>query len=284
MSGDFGRYTMGKIDHYFSETIREEQRPLSRKEEIEFFWEKVTAQGPSAQGAHTELNRLSELQENRRLSELKSLERDETYQEASEQVSERLYAEAESTLLALLPPEMKDEYQRLQPLNRFWEKGVAKFPLLKAQCWVFNRTLELGWQQSLHEEIERNALRYSHGRHDHEVERIGKKYQHIAFSELIGYLADYHWYLDWEGEPSVLVHLEDFERADIDATYLSGSFSKPAETYMPETIRVPEMAFVPDSPENNMEWTKTLDDIPDPVTVFHPTGCGWTRMVFAAQL
>lgn len=120
-------------------------------------------------------------------------------------------------------------------------------------------------QQSLHEPIERDRLRYSHGRNDHRVERIGKKYQHIAYGELIGHLADYHWYLDWDSEPRVLTCLEDFERADIDATYLSGSFSKPAETYLPKPMCLPEMAFNPGSPKSNMAWTKTLDDIPDPV-------------------
>lgn len=123
-----------------------------------------------------------------------------------------------------------------------------------------------------------NQLRYSHGRHDHQVERIGKKYQHIAFGELIGYLADYHWYLDWNEEPRVLTLLEDFKRSDIDPTYLSGSFSKPAETYFPEAILAPEMTFVADIPESNIAWTKTLDDIPDPVQFLIQSGAdgyGW---------
>lgn len=272
MAGDFGRYTMGGIDNSFSAAVRGDQPPLTRKEEIEIFWDKVAALGSSAQDTHAELTRLSELQEKSRLFDLmtsvgshdRSLKSDDTNQEIHGKVFEELYAEAENSLLGLLPDELKEEYQRLQPLNRFREKGTPMFPLLKGQCWVFNRTLELGWQQSLHEEIERNQLRYSHGRHDHQVERIGKKYQHIAFAELVGYLADHHWYVDWGKNPSVLIRLEDFERADIDATYLSGSFSKPAETYMPSAMRVPEMAFVPSSPESNMAWTKTLDDIPDP--------------------
>ena len=112
------------------------------------------------------------------------------------------------------------------------------FPLLKGQCWVFKRTLELGWQQSLHEEIERDRLIHSHDSNSHRVERIGKKYQHIALTELVGYLSDHHWYVDWGKELGVLIRLEDFERADIDATYLSGSFSKPTKTYMPEAIRM----------------------------------------------
>ncbi|MER9226139.1 hypothetical protein NKI39_10880 [Mesorhizobium sp. M0664] len=272
MAGDFGRYTMGGIDNSFSLAVRGGQPPLTRKEEIGLFWDKVAALGLNAQDAHGELTRLSELQEKSRLFDLmesvgrhdSSLKSDNANQEIGGKVVEERYAETENSLLGLLPDELKEEYQRLQPLNRFRENGIPMFPLSKGQCWVFNRTLELGWQQSLHEEIEKNQLRYSHGRHDHQVERIGKKYQHIAFAELIGYLADHHWYVDWGKIPSVLIQLEDFERADIDATYLSGSFSKPAGTYMPAAIRVPEMAFVPSSPKSNMAWTKTLDDIPVP--------------------
>jgi hypothetical protein len=190
---------------------------------------------------------------------------DEEQGTGTEEFSNTVYARAESALLALLSPQLKQEYEHLQPLDSYRSRGVAKFSLLKGECWVFSRALELGWDQSLHEQIERNRLRYSHDRHDHQVERIGKKYQHIAFGELVGYLTDYHWYVDWDKEPRVLTQLEEFSRADIDPTYLSGSFSKPAKSYCPKAMRVPEMAFVPDSPESNMAWTKTLDDIPDPV-------------------
>ena len=276
MAGDFARYTMGGINSNFSEVVRGYQPLLTRGEEIEQFWDKVAELGSNAQDAHVELARLSELQEKFRLSYLiesigrpdRFLKSDATDQEVDGRAVETLYAEAESSLLALLPHELKNEYRRLQPLSRFRENGIPTFPLLKGQCWVFNRTLELGWKQSLHEEIEKNSLRHSHDRYDHRVERIGKKYQHIAFAELIGYLADHHWHVNWGKDPSILVRLEDFERADIDATYLSGSFSKPAATYMPEPIRVPEMTFVSDNPESNIEWTRSLDDIPDPVLFF----------------
>ncbi|MER9723736.1 MULTISPECIES: hypothetical protein [unclassified Mesorhizobium] len=262
MAGDFGRYTMGGIDNSFSAVARGEHPPLTRKEEIRLFWSKVAVLGPSAKKTHAELARLSDQQEVNRFSDF--MESEDTNQENNGKFLEELYAETEGSLLKLLPEELEEEYQRLEPLSRFRENGIPMFPLLKGQCWVFSRTLELGWQQSLHEEIETKRLRYSHGRHDHQVERIGKKYQHIAFAELVGYLADHHWYVDWEKKPSALILLENFERADIDATYLSGSFSKPAETYMPKVMRVPDMAFVPGSPESNKAWTKNLDDIPHP--------------------
>ncbi|MET4422959.1 hypothetical protein AB7645_37325 [Bradyrhizobium sp. 956_D2_N1_5] len=279
MAGDFGRYTMGGIDR-FSEVVRGERPPSSRKDEIQKLWSKVVALGTDAQDSLVELNRIAQLQRSVRLSKLtESIRRRDsrstdidTDEEITEEALEELCSEATRSLLALLPNEMKEEYKRLRPLDRFREDGIPMFPLLKGQCWVFNRTLELGWQQSLHEEIERKRLHYSHDRHSHQVERIGKKYQHIAFGELIGYLADHHWYVDWDKYPAILTCLEDFERADIDATYLSGAFSKPADTYSPGAIRVPEMTFIPDSPESNLAWTRTLDDIPDPAQFLIQSG------------
>jgi len=166
-------------------------------------------------------------------------------------------------LLGLLSADLKKEYQRLQPLAKYRENGIPKFSLLKGQSWVFNRALELGWDKSLHEDIERSRLGHSHGKHDHHIERIGKKYQHIAFAELVGYLADYHWYLDWDSEPRILSQLEEFDRADIDATYLSGCFSKPVQRFLPDNLSVPQLAFFPESAESNIAWTRTLRDIPD---------------------
>ncbi|RXH07280.1 hypothetical protein EAS54_38060 [Bradyrhizobium guangzhouense] len=279
MAGDFGRYTMGGIDS-FSEVVRDERPPLSRKQNIQDFWKRVAALGTDARDTSVELIRLAELRENLRFSSLlefarrhdRALNDVDTGEEITEEPLEELCSEAERSILALLPDGMKEEYDRLQPLMDARQDRISTFSLLRGQCWVFNRTQELGWQRRLHEEIERKRLRYSHDRHSHQVERIGKKYQHIAFGELVGYLADHHWYVDWDKDPSILVCLEDFKRADIDATYLSGAFSKPVETYLPGATSVPEMTFVPESPESNMAWTKTLDDIPDPVPFLTQSG------------
>lgn len=150
MAGDFGRYTMGGIDDKFSEVFRGDQPPPSRKDEIQYFWNKVAALGPAARDAHVELTRLSELQGRARLSGfLKSLGKDDGLSEDGE-IEEEANAgdadktsstEAEGLLLSLLSPELRQEYERLQPLSRFQDSGIPKFSLLKGQCWVFNATV-----------------------------------------------------------------------------------------------------------------------------------------------
>lgn len=317
MAGDFGRYTMGSIDNYFSQVTRGNSPPLTRKQEVEDFWNAVAQLGEDVENARLELTILSSRDPRNSYADLlKTLETSEPNSDKSDEpVSDSqelsdayeellasieivasasevdkkpldadkderndLLTKAESDFLSLLPQGLKDDYQRLRPLDRYGEQGVPKFNLLKGQCWVFNRALELGWQNEVHEAIERNVLRYTHDRHGHEVERIGKKYQHIAFGELVGYLADYHWYVDWNDEPSILHALEEFERADIDASYLSGTYSRPAQTFMPNEIVLPKMEFVPDAPSANMAWTETQDDIPEPTQFLiqsEDTGVEW---------
>jgi len=75
-----------------------------------------------------------------------------------------------------------------------WVMGVGRtgcigeFSRKKAQRWVCKRALNLGWSKDLFGDFEK---RYFHGRqNDHTIERVGKKYQWIAFYEFLSHLAD----------------------------------------------------------------------------------------------
>ncbi|KXG87610.1 hypothetical protein [Agrobacterium bohemicum] len=266
MAGDFGRYTMGGISSSFSQEVRRGTPPPTREQEISVFWEQVDALGESATALHTEIADVSSLITETRFSDLlASVDPENAGKEDVDSAKdfETRLTELQQELVAKLPEHLRVEFYRIKPLNRYGEKGIRKFSLLEAQYWVFKRTLELGWNRALHENVERESLAFSDGRRDHRVERIGKKYQHIAYGELVGYLADYHWYVNWDQEPTILACLESFQNADIDPTYFSGSYSRPVETFMPDGFVVPPMAFVVDTPKRNMNWTKTLDDIPD---------------------
>lgn len=74
-----------------------------------------------------------------------------------------------------------------------------------AQRWVCKRAHDLGWTPELFTSFDR--AHYSRERMDHEVERIGKKYQWIAFRELLARMADNlacigkHWPQDGKSVP-----------------------------------------------------------------------------------
>lgn len=58
----------------------------------------------------------------------------------------------------------------------------------RSQHWVAWRAHELGWSFDRFGKFDRHTI--SHGRMEHRVERIGKKYQWIAYHELTGRLSD----------------------------------------------------------------------------------------------
>ncbi|MDL2405200.1 hypothetical protein PY650_05940 [Rhizobium calliandrae] len=283
MVGDFGRYTMSGIDSSFSAEPRGTVPPLSREAEIELFWRDAEEFTARAGTLRNKLESVLALQAETSMSKLiaglsdaedavgsliESVAAEKVDQVESEEEERRLqdtYDGLVATLVSILSPELRERFSELDPLVSRRDSQIEKFSILKARYWVVQRTVDLGWNSNIHGDIERNALRASYGRGSHQVERIGKKYQHIAHQELIGYLADYHWYVDWYEPPTVLEHMEDFEKPDIDPTFLAGDFSRLATSFFPDGITFPVLNFTPSSPRENVDWTKSLIDIPDVV-------------------
>jgi hypothetical protein len=109
------------------------------------------------------------------------------------------------------------------------------------------------------------------------VERIGKKYQWIAYWELVGYLADYHWYLSWDEPVRILDRIDPFDRLDIDASFLLAENATFSDGRVP-SLSLPTTDFQGTTAEKDREWTGTLDDIPDlpdVVEVADPFGRNW---------
>lgn len=292
IAGDFGRYTMSGLDNRFSAETRGDNPPVSREMEIARFWDDAEELDPRTAGLRNQLETARALKAETSMAGLlkradidtllaeMNNDDDNTKMEkfaaeiarlsSSEDIEkqtqlEKDYDDLEASLIGLLTPELRHRYETLEPLSIHSGGKIEKFSIQTARNWVVDRALKLGWSQDLHEPLERHALRYSHGRHDHQIERIGKKYQHIAHQELIGYLADYHWHLDWNSAADVLLELERYSRSDIDPTYLASEFARPASTFFPQGINIPEMIFKPGEPLENMEWTRTTVDLPDSV-------------------
>lgn len=67
--------------------------------------------------------------------------------------------------------------------TEFFDTGIA-------QRWILNRVIELGFDPSIHNDFD-NSINYGADRTDHKAERIGKKYQWIAFHEFIALVSDH---------------------------------------------------------------------------------------------
>lgn len=69
-------------------------------------------------------------------------------------------------------------------------RNEDKFDLSIIQRYIFKRVLELGWDAKLFGDFDSQVNRYSGGREAKKSERIGKKYQWIAYHEFLAMVSD----------------------------------------------------------------------------------------------
>ncbi|MDA8205949.1 MAG: hypothetical protein M0Z36_07760 [Thermaerobacter sp.] len=130
--------------------------------------------------------------------------------------------------------------------------------------WVCKRAHELGWEANLFAAFDRDNGRYD--RHDHKVERIGKKYQWIALRELLARMADNLAYVGdtWERKEGVAVYrgARQIGLRDIDPSLLATATRYDDDTQWDKTWRVP---FNPRlhamSSLERRAWLESDDDI-----------------------
>jgi len=89
-----------------------------------------------------------------------------------------------------------DQIARLDSLLEAKETEPRRppgFELQSIQRYILWRVFDLGWTTERFGKFDRFSIGY-HGREASKVERIGKKYQWIAYHEIIAYIADHHQY------------------------------------------------------------------------------------------
>ncbi|AZC00263.1 hypothetical protein DKE52_005700 [Acinetobacter pittii] len=87
--------------------------------------------------------------------------------------------------LSNLSPEI---INRLNLIKKLSNDQVVTQSKLDAKKWIYKRAMDLGWDAKLFNEFE-SYLPYE-GRGRPSIERIGKKYQYIAYHEYLAYLID----------------------------------------------------------------------------------------------
>ena len=92
-----------------------------------------------------------------------------------------------------------------------------------SQRAIFERIIDLGWKPEIFRNTDRYLRSVSVSRTDHAVERIGKKYQWIAFYELLGRLADNFTVSNSliDGASGQYNCVEQVAWRDIDPTYIT---------------------------------------------------------------
>lgn len=156
----------------------------------------------------------------------------------------------------------------------------------RARRWVGWRAHDLGWTPERFAVPERNM--HGHGRTDHLIERIGKKYQWIAFHELTGRLSDlYAVDGSYRDEPQPYRGPWQVGTREMDPTILvtrteaKDSSKQPATWWSPHAPRWRE-----DPPQARIAWMKDESrDVPDAVAqldVTDPDGRRWLMLDLSA--
>lgn len=152
---------------------------------------------------------------------------------------------------------------------------VPRFDMALAQRWIVKRVFELGWTTELFGVFDRYYIGY-HGRDAHKAERIGKKYQWLALHEFLARLADNYQYRNYyfKDNPSFnryqgawQLHVRDIDPSCVLRATGRGDGWK---------LHNPCWWFPPyrnnwDTPEDDVEWMKKANDLPDPKDLLRVT-------------
>ncbi|MDD3772674.1 MAG: ATP-binding protein [Weeksellaceae bacterium] len=171
--------------------------------------------------------------------------------------------------------EVKKSYFKKEIKPFLDDRGIINDPLenfdLKiAQRWIFNRVVELGYDPKLHGEFDIFVNYNRADRAAHKAERIGKKYQWIAYHEFIALVSDH---FEFKGDS--LSNLdEDYKGPwnphvrDIDPSFIiqNDSNIKQSATFSQWKSKIGHY----DAWENkktDVDWIKTNDDLPNPKNI-----------------
>ncbi|HXH93704.1 MAG TPA: AVAST type 2 anti-phage system protein Avs2, partial [Thermoanaerobaculia bacterium] len=219
--GDFDRYVIGTNSHSFNwSAIRlDESVPPTKRERHDAFAESLTDEQREAlerfetasHGAFFKLLTASYQQQPEEETETSNPEGadeprpprafrrvSDEEREHIEQELEREIADTENAFRKMLGPEELERFETeaLPYIEHSGKEEEHLFDLGIAQRFVLNRVFELGWTIERFGFFDRNLRHGSVGREANKPERIGKKYQWLAWHEFLARVADHFQYED----------------------------------------------------------------------------------------
>ena len=195
--------------------------------------------------------------------------------------------EARNRFRSSLSTVQRDEYQaiveaREADADNFFDPAII-------QRYVLWRVFDLGWTVERFGRFDLGVSRRFQGRNADKPERVGKKYQWIAYHEILAYISDHYQYRNrYEDDPGAHRYRGPWQIScrDIDpSATLSELPSDPAgESSQSDTASWwagSEYSGWGTQPDRG-EWLDTRDDIPDVsqiLRVVHPSdGSRWLNM------
>ena len=190
--GDFSRYILGSDGGklHWSNRRLDEKRVPSRKERYDAFVESLTDRQKKTWDFYLQARR--EVERHNQYNTTISSSSENSPSHASVPTvtvnqAERKFRRTLGKKKAKLFSEVVLPYLDASPA----EKDELALPVSIAQRWILNRVRNLGWTEDRFEQFDSHVNRYSDaGRGTAKSERIGKKYQWIAYHEFLAHLAD----------------------------------------------------------------------------------------------
>ncbi len=269
--GDFGTYTMKDV-FKFSPSSVNDPHPASWDEVRSCFLEQLEADNPEAVKALLEYEQARRAEQNAQYAthartvlklrgseagaspttEIENLEPEENAEELHQITQEKLEA-ATKARDQLLTEEQSESWRWMQGGHRSGD--IAKFSRRKARRWIVKRVADLGWTKERFGEFEEYYC--TQGRSGgHDRERMGKKYQWIAYHQLLARLADHCFFLEWNDEAVPFKGAWQLSLRDIDPSYL---MTEKTETKI----------------SSKQWWETKLPDVPSKTT--HSETKAWVR-------
>lgn len=189
--GDFARYIIGTNSPGFdwsSRRLNVNYGP-TRKEQYEEFVSSLTDRQRKAFSVYDTVRRNTEfyirIDDKRRIEVFK--------RRYSEEELEVAKAEALNRLNNLLGKQKKKRLEMIVLPYLENPQDETAFDLSLAQRWILNKTVDLGWTPELFGDFDQ-SINYRNARESHKPERIGKKYQWIAYHEFLARVSDnFQW-------------------------------------------------------------------------------------------
>jgi hypothetical protein len=147
---------------------------------------------------------------------------------------------------------------------------LENFDLKIAQRWIFNRVVELGYNPHLHGEFDKFVNYNRVERTAHKAERIGKKYQWIAYHEFIALVSDH---FEFKGDNNSN-NDENYKGPwhpyirDIDPSFILQN-----DDYIKSSVKFSEWGKSHgkydawEKRKSDKDWLKTNDDLPNPENI-----------------
>ncbi|MBW4604307.1 MAG: ATP-binding protein [Calothrix sp. FI2-JRJ7] len=191
--GDFARYIIGTnhgdfewSSHRLTEQGSKEICTI-RKKEYEKFIESLTQKQTDAWQHYEKLRSNVKF-----LQRLEPAQQRERFQyEFSQEELDRFLASEEKIFLKTLGNKKKRVFNEfILPYLEDPKGDKFRFDLSIAQRWILKRVFELGWTKDKFGYFDRHINYRSYSREANKSERIGKKYQWIAYHEFLAHVAD----------------------------------------------------------------------------------------------